>query len=202
MSVEYEITSFDMNSNFLKPKIRDLASRDVQNATENDLFLAEAIAFRIYRSYERFARALFLHGCTSDKTQKGTLIVSKLQCENWEEAEKILKARNRFLEWGDPEFTSKLAGLVFKNGFPMKEAIGPIHGTLIDLRRVRNFIAHDSPEAKKGFKKVIQNYVPTGSVEPDNAGKLLLSRKRRDGAQAIRKIFERVAALSTIYAAL
>lgn len=202
MSIEHEITLFDKNSNFLRPKIRDLAGIDVQNATENDLFLAEAIAFRIYRSYERFARALFLHGCTSDKTPKGTPIVSKLRCENWDTAEEILKAGNRFLDWGNPASTMKLAGLIFENGFPMKEVISPIHSTLTDLQRVRNFIAHDSHEAMDGFRKVILNYVSTGSAEPDNAGKLLLSRKRRRESQAIRKIFKNVTALSTIYADL
>lgn len=202
MSVEQEIRLFDGNSSFLKPKIRDLASVDVQSATENDLFLAEAIAFRIYRSYERFARALFLHGCTSGKTPKGTPIVSKLQCENWETAEEILKAGNRFLDWGSPVATMKLAELIFENGFPMKEVIGPIHSTLIDLQRVRNFIAHDSREAVSGFKKVISNYVSTGSTDPDSAGELLLSRKNRRESQAIRKIFKPVAALSTIYADL
>ena len=202
MSIESEIALFDRNSDFLRPKIQDLAGKDVQNATENDLFLAEAIAFRIYRSYERFTRALFLHGCTSDKTPKGTPIVSKLQCESWEIAEDILKAGNRFLDWGNPNSTNNLAGLIFENGFPMKEVIGPIHSTLVDLQRIRNFIAHDSHEASIGFRKVILNYVSTGSAEPDSAGKLLLSRRHMRKSQAIRKIFNHIAELSTIYADL
>ena len=201
MSIEEEIALFDENNKFLKPKIRSLGRIDVQDAVEDQLFLSEAIAFRIYRSYERLVRGLFLHGCTSGRTPSGKEIISKLQCEDWKTAEEILKAGNRFLDWG-PVSTKRLADLVFKDGFPMSEVIGPIHRTLIDLQRVRNFIAHDSSEAADGFKKVVHNYLSAGSATPDTAGILLLSRRGRRELQTIRKIFDRVAGLSVIYSAL
>ena len=199
MSIEQEIEFYDNNNTFLRGKIVELARVDLSDATQNELFLAEALAFRTYRAYERFTRAVFLHGCASTTTTSGRSIVSKLRCHDWETAENILKIGSRFLDWGNPEITMTLANLVFENGFPVVEVIGPVRSTLVDLRRVRNFIAHDSKEAANGFIKATRNYVGTGVPTPDTAGMLLLSRKRRRESQAIRQIFDRVAALSEIY---
>ena len=202
MSIEQEIEFYNNNNTFLRRKIVELARVDSSDATQNELFLAEALAFRTYRAYERFARAVFLDGCISTTTTSGKSIVSKLRCHDWQTAEDILKVGSRFLDWGNPEIIMPLANLVFDNGFPVVEVIGPVHSTLVDLRRVRNFIAHDSKEAANGFRKAARNYVQTGVPTPDTAGMLLLSRKRRRESQAIRKLFDRVAALSVIYSNL
>ena len=202
MNIEFEIQLYDKANEFLKEKILNLASIDVPDATENEIFLAEAVAFRIYRSYERFIRAAFLHSCATAETLSGKSIVSKLRCESWSAAEDILKAGNRFLDCGKPETTKKLADLIFENGFPISDVIAPVHSTLVDLQRVRNFIAHDSREAEDGFSKVVANYIARGSTQPESAGELLLSRRRKRESQAINKIFERVSVLSTIYSDL
>lgn len=202
MTIETEIAAFDEVSSFVSPKLRELALTDAQNASQDDLFLAEAVAFRIYRGYERFSRAVFLTGCTSRITPNGAAIESKLRCEKWDTAEEILKAGRRFLDWGDPSATQRLANLVFENGFPINEVISPIHSTLIDLRRVRNFIAHDSKEAHVGFAKVIEQYVAVGAQKPNSAGELLLSRRRAREKQTIDKLFEKVSKMTEIYAAL
>ena len=199
MRIQDEIALYESHIEFLEGRIVELAKIDAEDATENHLFLAEAIAFRIYRGYERFSRALFLHCCTARETLAGAVINSKLQCEDWDTAEEILKAGNRFLDWGKPETTKRLSDLIFHKGFPINDVIGPIHSTLIDLQRVRNYIAHDSVEAQREFRKVTLNYIPTGSAEPERAGLLLLTRKRKREAQAIRKIFNKISALSSIF---
>ena len=197
-----ETRLFDECNVFLGRMIRALVKVDARTATEGDIFVAEAVAFRIYRGYERFVRTLFLHSCVATQTPSGARIASKLRCRDWDTAEEILKAGNRFLDWGKPQATKRLARLVFENGFPISDVISPVHSVLMDLQRIRNFIAHDSSEAHRSFSKVGQNYLPTGSPLPKSAGKLLLSRKSNRGAQAIRQIFGKVAGLSKIYSQL
>ena len=202
MGIREEQRLFDESNLFLEARIKALAKVDAPNATREDIFVAEAVAFRVYRGYERFARALFLHSCATTRTPNGQRIISKLKCADWSTTERILKAGNRFLNWGKPEATKKLAELVFQNGFPISDVISPVHSTLVDLQRIRNFIAHDSSEARSGFDKAGQKYLRTGSPLPDSAGLLLLSRKYPRRAQAIRQIFRKVSALSKIYSQL
>ena len=202
MNISDETNYFDSSNAFLGQKISELAHVDASSITEDEIFLAEAIAFRIFRACERFTRAIFLHSCTTDKTANGKEIVSKLHCEDWTSAENILKAGNRFLDWGNPTATLQLAKLVFAEGFPIRDVLSPIHSTLVDILRVRNFIAHDSQEALSGFSKVSRNYLSAGSPTPEVAGRLLLSRKDLKDTQVLRKLFCRVSAISMIYSEL
>ena len=145
---------------------------------------------------------LFLNCCVRTQTPKGARIVSKLRCGDWEEAENILKAGNRLIYWGRAEDTKKLGKIVFKNGFPINEVISPVYSTLVDLQKIRNYIAHDGSRARRAFSKVSEKYMPMGTPIPDSAGELLLSRKKIRGSQVIRQIFNKVAGLSKIYSEL
>lgn len=202
MRIDNEISSFEDNLAFLKRVASRLASVDVTSATDDDKFISEAVAFRLFRAYERFLRAIFLNACTNALTHQGASIVSKLTCPDWETAESILKSGNRFLDWGNVENTKRNASLIFESGFPISDLLAPVHSDLVNLQKIRNFIAHDSQEATNGFNKTIRNYLPAGRTAIDSAGELLLSRRRPRDAQVLRKLVKKVDALSTIYKAL
>lgn len=199
MTIDEELNLFVEISNFLKAIINDLAKVDEATATAKDMFLAEAVAFRLFRGYERFLRAIFLDSCTREATVSGQAIVSKLKCDDWATAEEILKSGNRFLDWGNIENTKRNASLIFDRGFPVSDLITPIYSNLYDLQRIRNFIAHDSQEATRGFEKVIRNYLPAGRTELATAGQFLISRRRASEAQVVKKIWKKVVALEIIY---
>lgn len=199
MIIQDELALFVENKNFLKSIVNDLATFDERSATANEKFLAEAVAFRLFRIYERFIRAVFLDSCTRDTTISGNPITSKLKCADWNTAEEILKSGNRFLEWGNIENTKRNASLIFEHGFPISDLLAPIYSTLYDLQRIRNFIAHDSAEATRGFNKVKTNYLPIARVSSLTAGDFLISRRRPSEAQVVKKIWKKVAALETIF---
>ncbi len=199
MRIEEELSRFAQGINFLKPMINDLVKVDESNATPKDEFFAEAVAFRLFRNYERLLRAVFLDSCSRDTTLSGKAITSKLKCADWETAEEILKSGNRFLDWGNIENTKRNASLIFDNGFPVSDLITPVYTNLYDLQRVRNFIAHDSAEAARGLKNIKRNYLPAGREMPSTAGKFLISRRRASEAQVIKKLWKKVAKLEIIF---
>lgn len=199
MRIEEELSHFVQGINFLKPMIIDLAKVDENTATSKDKFFAEAVAFRLFRNYERLLRAVFLDSCSRDTTLSGQPITSKLKCPDWETAEEILKSGNRFLDWGNIENTKRNASLIFNNGFPVSDLVAPVYSNLFDLQRVRNFIAHDSAEAIRGLEKIKPNYLPAGRAMPSTAGEFLISRRRASEAQVVKKLWKKVAALETIF---
>lgn len=200
MSIEHELTIFEEDCSLLSDFITDLAAMpDEEHEKKVHLFLAEAVTFRLYRDYERLVRAVFLDSCVRSTTPKGNEVKSKLKCDDWDTAEEILKSGNKFLDWGNVQSVRNISNLVFEQGFPIVEFVGPVMSTLIDLQRFRNFIAHSSKEAESGFKRSVPQYVKTGHEDPTSVGELAVYRKSARADITLRIVFEKVSALSTIY---
>lgn len=198
MVIQSEIEKFDTEYSVLQRFSRDLATKELSQASGDDLFLAEATIFRAYRIYERLVRMSFLYHCTVNKTINSVAVRSKLVCDNLHTAEAIIKAGNKFLDWGNPESTKKLSNLVFEDGFPISDLISPVYSSLVDLQRFRNFVAHDSEEAENGFKKSREQYFSPHHPAPRTVGELALYRRTARSDNTLTTILAKVASLSAI----
>jgi hypothetical protein len=196
--IEDEIAHFDEQSSLLSGFIGDLAKVAPEDVGQNELFLAEAAMFRLFRIYERLMRAAFLFHCVSKETISGNPVKSKLNCPDWETAEAILKAGNKFLDWGNVVSTQKLANLVFDNGFPISNILSPFHSELVDLQRFRNFVSHDSREAQDGFRRSRTQYIRIGDVAPETVGNLALYRRKASSDIVLRIIHRKIKGLTAI----
>ncbi|MEY4953711.1 MAG: hypothetical protein RL299_2135 [Pseudomonadota bacterium] len=202
MLIEDEIAHFNEQSLLLSGFIDTLAAVTAADVDQSHLFLAEAAMFRLYRIYERLIRSAFLFHCSSSETINGAAVRSKLRCDDCETAESILKAGNKFLDWGNVVSVQKLASLVFENGFPIRDLLSPVHSDLIDLQRFRNFVAHDSSEAAEGFKTARTQYVKVGDVPPESVGTLALYRRNARSDIVLRIVHQKVVRLSAILSSL
>lgn len=163
-------------------------------------FLAEAIIFRLYRAQERLIRAIFLETCVTHRSYTGREVKSRLSCPDWNTAEEIMKASAvKFLDWGNPQLTTQRAAVIFETGFPITDTISPLHSSLVDLQRIRNFIAHDSDEAKIGFRKAAINYLTSGAEDLSTAGQLLLAKRNARSKPVISILIEKISALDKTY---
>ncbi|MEQ9097485.1 MAG: hypothetical protein RIE32_14620 [Phycisphaerales bacterium] len=191
MSLPDELSSFAEEVLFLdsfKARVYAMDFSD-EEQWQTAKFLAEALLFRLYRAQERLVRAIFLDTCVTHKSYRGISVTSRLSCPDWGSAEEIMKSSvAKFLDWGNPQQTTQRASIIFEGGFPITDTIGPLHSTLVDLQRIRNFIAHDSMEAETQFRKAASNYVSTGVVGLQSAGDLLLTRKRAREAYVLTKL--------------
>lgn len=174
-----------------------------QQQWQTSKFLAEALLFRLYRSQERLVRAVFLDTCVSHKSFLGHDVGSRLSCRDWSIAENVLKASGaKFLDWGNPQQTTQRASLIFDGGFPITDMISPLHSTLVDLQRIRNFVAHDSDEAASQFRKAANNYLSGVASVMTSAGDLLLSRRRPRDPYVLSQLISEVGKLDVAYKAL
>ncbi len=202
MTLDEEITLFDEQCALIADFISQLARLEPAQHSEQNLFLAEAVMFRLYRIYERLVRAAFLNFCVLNETLTGRAVVSKLKCSDFDTAENILKAGNKFLDWGNVVSVQKLSSLVFESGFPISDLLSPIHSDLIDLQRFRNFVAHDSREAEGAFKTARKRYVRVGDPEPESVGRLALYRKNPRADITLSVIYGKVSGLTGILRSL
>lgn len=195
MQLEDEIESFDATCAHLKLRIRSVSS--VETASIDTEFIAEAICFRLFRVHERLLRSFFLHCCTQPVTLSGVQINSKLICPDTETAENILKGSGRFMEWGKSDEVKKISNLIFENGFPISDFILSNSQTMSDLHKIRNYIAHDSSEAKSKFVGVTRSYMRLEDAVPDQAGSFLLYRRRASESNVLTKLFGKVRQFSS-----
>ena len=202
LSIEDELDLFEEGCSLLSGFISDLAGAPPDEIENTHLFLAEAVTFRLFRNYERLIRAVFLDCCVTSTTPNEREVYSKLRCVDWDTAEEILKSGNKFLDWGNVQSVRNISNLVFENGFPIVDLIGPIASTLTDLQRFRNFIAHSSKEAETAFKKSIPQYKKVGHEDPTSVGELAIYRRTTRSDITLRIVYDKVVALSTIYRAL
>ncbi|OJF91630.1 hypothetical protein [Pararhizobium antarcticum] len=202
MTLEAELDRFDSEFALLGAFIEDLARVDLGAATQEQLFLSEAVIFKSYRLYERLSRHTFLYYCVEAATLSGAAVNSKLKCADSATAESILKAGNKFLDWGNVDSTRKLANLVFDEGFPVVELLSPVASTLTDLQRFRNFVAHDSEEAASAFRKSRTQYVRTGTDVPETVGELALYRRTARHDPVLKILHQKTSSLSVILRAL
>lgn len=202
MTIEEEIEAFDSQNLLLETFIDELANLDTEEIESRHLFLAESVLFRMFRTYERLTRSVFLHYCTAEATPQGAEVKSKLRCPDWETAEGILKAGNKFLDWGNVVSTKKIADLVFERGFPVSDILAPIHGDLVTLQRFRNFVAHDSLEAEDGFKRARGQYVRPGDDPPISVGNLALYRRTTRSDITLKILHSKIRTLSQLYHAI
>ncbi|UWQ59540.1 hypothetical protein K3722_05275 [Leisingera caerulea] len=200
MTLNREIKAFDKSCVHLEGRIDHISQ--IEPSGEDEEFMAEAIAFRLFRIQERLIRAFFLECCVKTQSLSKKRIHSKLRCKDWETAEEILKSGNRFLDWGNPTSTRNMASLIFKNGYPVNDLLLVKQSTITDLQKIRNFIAHDSNEAHSGFIKTSKNYLRTGDPTPLSAGALLLYRKRPVDKITLKVIFEKVSDISSMIKAI
>ena len=198
MDLNAEINSFDLEITHLLEAINIVAPSKDRETSQYDLFVCEAIIFRLFRISEKLIRASFLNYCIVEHTDSNKSVRSKLKCRDWDTAEEILKAGNKFLGWGSISSVTNLANLVFDNGFPIVDLLSPMQSDLIDLQRFRNFIAHDSKEARIGFCKARKNYTKPEIFLPETVGELALYRRNISSDVTIRTIHNKISVMSRI----
>ena len=96
----------------------------------------------------------------------------------------------------------QLSNLVFQDGFPIVDLLGPKLSTLKDIQRFRNYVAHDSREAIDGFKKSRDQYVRVGDVLPETVGELVLYRRRAKDDIVLRIVHRHVSDLAAVLKSL
>jgi hypothetical protein len=103
-----------------------------------------------------------------------------------------------FLDWSSPDTLIERAEAYLKDGYPLKTPLSTNLDSLRTLKKVRNHIAHMSPESLAEFKKVLKTHYGTIPLKLPRPGEFLLLTSRHSTLYYLRSymdLMEEVASL-------
>lgn len=147
--------------------------------TEVD-FITESILARAYRAYEAFLENLFIEYCLRRRTLAGTHVRPYVRPRDRDHAGELIQVPARLVEWGSVDTVISLSDAFFLDGFPIKNAITTNRATLVEIRRVRNYIAHSSKTARKKYSSVVTHALRTPPLSLPTSGQFLRTRRTKE----------------------
>lgn len=141
--------------------------------------LTESIFFAGFRLYEGFLRDLFLLYCMEKAPSSGKRVKSYLQPRSFSHAEQLIQSSMPFLDWTSPAAVINRAELYLRDGFPVKMPLSTNQAVLTDFKKIRNHIAHGSPQSLNDYKKVLLKHYRTLPLIIPSPGEFLLETERK-----------------------
>ncbi len=151
---------------------------DESTDIEADIF-AEAVFLRSFAAFEVDLERLFLHYVTGGASLGGATAKTYLAISDENQARNLTRAGWRYLSWAKPQQVRQTAQNYMLNGWPISDMMNAKAQDLADCERVRNRIAHHSPEAVVQFGLVQRNWLQTERVFSLSPGQFLRIRSRR-----------------------
>jgi hypothetical protein len=142
--------------------------------------LTEGILFTGYRAFENLVHDVFVLYCLGKRNDAVIRAVPYLNPRNFEHAEALIQSSLRYLDWTNPDEVVKRAELYLKNGDPVKMAFISRRTVLVDLRDLRNHIAHNSKHSRRGYLNLLQRKLGTAPLRPPAVGEFLLMQDREE----------------------
>lgn len=139
----------------------------------------EAIFLRAFTSYENDVERIFIHYVTGGATLNNLRPTSYLSTTDGTLARNIVKGANKFISWAQADSLAKTAKLYMHEGWPLAVVVSANSQFLSDGERVRNRIAHNSPEAIQQFKIVQRNMLGTERIFDLSPGQFLRIKHTR-----------------------
>lgn len=178
--------------NDFSSQINSLRSFDATNQTNfqsNKLskkqlyFLTESIFFNAFREYENLVRDIFVLYTQEKKRTNGRKVKSYLQPRDFYHAENLIKSSMKFLDWNTPNTIIERSELYLKDGYPIKTPYTTNRTSLVQYKRLRNHIAHNSIESLSGFKKILRSYYGTNPLKIPSLGEYLVLTSKQDATK-------------------
>ena len=94
------------------------------------------------------------------------------------------------MSWAKPSAIRDLVTTYIDNGWPIIDMLATKADELADCERLRNRIAHRSPEADQQFKVVQRNLLGTERLFSITPGQLLRARHRKHKVLVLRRYLD------------
>lgn len=161
------------------------APSDVADDAPDKSMLVEGVFMRAFTAFEHSMEELFLHYACGGASVSGRMPGRRLANCSKDEARAIMRGDNRFLDWSASSAVRDRASRIFVGGEPFYSEINAVSELLTEAERVRNRIAHESPEAKLAMQTVEVRRFLTQRTFTMKAGQLLRARRRAKPAMSI-----------------
>lgn len=143
MSIRVALQGYRSDITEAKILLTKLAALPTLDANEQD-FLYNASFLKTFIAWERFLESTMIGYLLSKRGVNGGRVAKYARPTNEDHAGKMLIGTQKYVDWANQEIVGRLARIYFVNGEPFASAFAGIHTDLIDLKTIRNSIAHIS----------------------------------------------------------
>lgn len=145
--------------------------------------LTEAIFFAAFRAYEQCVSELFILYCMGAVKTGRRRVVSFLNPRDSMHATQLIQSGMRHLDWTSPDIIIQRSETYLRDGYPFKDPYTVNLESLRDCKRIRNYIAHQSPESLEDYRKSLRKYYNTLPLTLPSPGQFLLLPEKDITAQ-------------------
>lgn len=142
----------------------------------------------MFRAYEAFIEDVFILYVVEKNAANGKLSKSYVKTKNREHARDLIKQDRRYLDWASPDTVLWRSEMFLKNGGHIKPTYTTRRVGLMEMRDIRNHVAHRSVESRARFRKVLRSVLGTEPMPTPTVGGFLLLA---DPIDPSRHIFDR-----------
>lgn len=137
----------------------------------------ESVYLELWTRFEDVLRFSFLWTCAGHENLRGAVSNGYLNAPSMEHAERIVKGRDTFADWGNINKTIQRCELYFPEGGVHKRVLAGKMTPLNHARFVRNEISHKSADSREKFLQTVRHFLnePSPTIRP---GEFLLARTR------------------------
>jgi hypothetical protein len=153
-----------------------LANADALDGDTNSSIAAEGAFIRLFTLWENTVEETFIYFCLGGPHPDGNRPTGRLVNCDKAGVRKILTAQQRYLDWSDQRMIRGRAHLFFEDGKPFSDPIIGKAQVLSDAEKLRNVIAHNSPESWNGYSEVQRNNFQTERTFAMTPGQMLRAR--------------------------
>ncbi|CAM4122829.1 hypothetical protein [Bordetella muralis] len=163
------------NTLAVSKRLRDKANNPGSGIEDSERFLLyEAIFLRVFRAYENFLEEVFLSYLTGEVDMSGNAIACFVAPRDRGHAREMVVSSQQFLDWTSPSVVMERSGIYINGGEPVRTAIAASQQYLLQAKKIRNHIAHNSKESEREFSKVVLQFLLTPPIQPPSVGEFLI----------------------------
>jgi hypothetical protein len=140
--------------------------------------LTEGVFFNSYRSFDNFIRDVFLLYTQEKRRADGSKPSSHLKPRDFAHANDLIKSSSRFAEWDSPDTMIDRSDLFLKNDTRFKIIYSTHVAKLRAFKKIRNHVAHNSPESSSEYEKTMLTFFTTIPSKIPSVGELLVTKSR------------------------
>jgi hypothetical protein len=174
MSIKVDVKNY---CNFIDKEMAYITRAESQLSGTDLNYIHEITFLRVFRGYEELIEDIFISSlCRNEKLNSGKLN-PWIKAQNSDHALELLKLEKEYVDWDSPNTIIKRAEIIFMNPAPIKNFITAKQEKLLEAKKIRNYIAHNSQKAEKEFNKVYSMYFGALPISHIDAGEFLKTCK-------------------------
>ena len=162
-------------------ELKTLLRLDNHNQSRSELnnkqliLLTEGVFLAAFRAFENFLEESFLLYTLEKQGLSGRKPKSFLKPQSYKHSRELVRSSMPFLDWANPETVIQRAETYLHNGGPIKTVLAGAKQDLLDMKILRNQIAHNSSESRQQYEKMLRRIYGTTPLSMPPPGRHLLN---------------------------